>query len=321
MATVALSGSIITGATEKKVVDGGETLILTLTGSTWAEDIGMDSQSTADLITNIDSAQAEATGWDAKVKTALTYRNVVRNSSTVVTITFPAVTAYDITANETITVTVPASAQGNSTTATAGTFTPTGITTAVNDAIWRAKTRYNLPRWFLYAVAKRESSFDPNTLNAADGGKGLMQLTGNMAQGITYPENLAVIDNSNTQWRYDEGLNLGPPFVDRESKVGWIDMKNVTPLSDAYDSDQNLSRYCSVYGAPAFYLFKKIYSLNDANTLRAVAYHWFYGLPYNSSRKYDSTETTYLGPYDTNVTEYQASVEADDGVWNGKPII
>lgn len=63
----------------------------------------------ASLIAGVDSAQSEANGWDARVKTTLTGSDIVRTSDTVVTFTLPAVAAYDITATETITATIPAS--------------------------------------------------------------------------------------------------------------------------------------------------------------------------------------------------------------------
>ena len=62
------------------------------------------------MINGIDSAQAEAAGWDAVVKTGLTFNEVTRTSATVVTITLPAFGTYDVAADETITVTVPATA-------------------------------------------------------------------------------------------------------------------------------------------------------------------------------------------------------------------
>lgn len=66
----------------------------------------------ADIIAGLTSAQSETHGWNADVKTALTssLTSVVRTSDTVVTITLPAVSTYDITVPETITATVPASA-------------------------------------------------------------------------------------------------------------------------------------------------------------------------------------------------------------------
>lgn len=64
----------------------------------------------AAIIAGLDSAQAEATGWDAVVKAGQSVAGVVRTSDTVVTITLDAFPTYDITANETITVTIPASA-------------------------------------------------------------------------------------------------------------------------------------------------------------------------------------------------------------------
>jgi hypothetical protein len=68
-----------------------------------------------DIIDGIDSAQAEGTGWDAEVKANQGVAGVVRTSSTVVTITLDAQAAYDITAQETITVTLPATALSSGT--------------------------------------------------------------------------------------------------------------------------------------------------------------------------------------------------------------
>jgi len=61
------------------------------------------------FIDGMDSAQSEGTGWDAEVKANLAVTTVVRTSDTVVTVTLSAQAGYDITAQETITVTVPAS--------------------------------------------------------------------------------------------------------------------------------------------------------------------------------------------------------------------
>ncbi len=62
------------------------------------------------IINGIDSAQSEGTGWDAVVKAGLATTSVVRTSDTVVTVTLSAFGSYNITAQETITVTVPAGA-------------------------------------------------------------------------------------------------------------------------------------------------------------------------------------------------------------------
>ena len=56
-----------------------------------------------------DSAQSESGGWDAKVKPNIPLANIVRTSDTVCTITLQAQADYNITAQETITWTVPAS--------------------------------------------------------------------------------------------------------------------------------------------------------------------------------------------------------------------
>lgn len=62
------------------------------------------------IINGLDSAQAEGTGWDAVVKAGLAVTAVVRTSDTIVTITLSAFGSYNITAQETITVTIPAAA-------------------------------------------------------------------------------------------------------------------------------------------------------------------------------------------------------------------
>lgn len=106
-----LTGIITNNISESDITDGGETIILTLTGDTWHADIGTDCQQTTDLIAGIDSDKAEAAGWDAEVKANLDYTNVVRDSDTQVTITLDdtAHSSYEITESETVTATIPAS--------------------------------------------------------------------------------------------------------------------------------------------------------------------------------------------------------------------
>jgi len=107
--TAALTGTI-TDDDESDIVSGGSTIILTLTNDTWVATVGGDNAITEALIAGIDSAQSEAGGWDAKVKAVMDFNEVVRTSDTVVTITLDAYADYDITAQETITVTIPATA-------------------------------------------------------------------------------------------------------------------------------------------------------------------------------------------------------------------
>lgn len=100
-----ISGSLIIEETE--VVAGGETIIITLANDTWVS--AFDSIR-VDIIAGLDSAQSEITGWNAEVRDKEVVTAVVRTSDTVVTITLSASADYNITASETITVTVPASA-------------------------------------------------------------------------------------------------------------------------------------------------------------------------------------------------------------------
>ena len=107
--TIALTGTAITdGVAEAEIVSGSETLILTLTGGVWPDEGDDFNGIRQSIIDGMDSAQAEAGGWDAKVKAVAAETIVERTSATVVTITLPATGDYAITADETITITIPA---------------------------------------------------------------------------------------------------------------------------------------------------------------------------------------------------------------------
>lgn len=108
--SAAITGSITPSATESDIVVGGETIIITLSGDTWvAAGAAFDAQR-ANIIQGLDSAQSELTGWNNEVRDKEVVGAVVRTSDTVVTITLSASAAYNITANETVTATVPATA-------------------------------------------------------------------------------------------------------------------------------------------------------------------------------------------------------------------
>lgn len=112
--TVALTGTATASIVEADVVAGGKTIILTVTGDTWiTAGSGAFDAIRADIINGLDSAQSEAGGWNAKVRDDMAVNHltaVIRTSDTVVTITLPATADYNITATETITATIPASA-------------------------------------------------------------------------------------------------------------------------------------------------------------------------------------------------------------------
>jgi len=108
--TAALTGTATASIVESDVVTGGKTIILTLTGDTWVTAGATFDAQRQNIIDGIDSAQAEAAGWDATWKVNEGVSAVVRTSSTVVTITMTAEAGYDITAQETITATIPATA-------------------------------------------------------------------------------------------------------------------------------------------------------------------------------------------------------------------
>lgn len=111
-ASAAISGTAGDGATESQIVTGGQDITITLTDTTWVAAGAAFDSVRDDIINGLTSAQSEATGWNNQVKGTLLLNlgSVVRASDTVVTITLPPVANYSITADETVTVTVPASA-------------------------------------------------------------------------------------------------------------------------------------------------------------------------------------------------------------------
>lgn len=114
VSTATITGTATASILEADVVAGGKTIIMTLSGDTWVPAALFNAQRQS-IINGLDSAQAEATGWDAVVKATQGVGGVIRTSDTVVTITLDAFASYNITATETITVTVPASAVFSST--------------------------------------------------------------------------------------------------------------------------------------------------------------------------------------------------------------
>ena len=131
--SAALTGTATASITETDVVTGSKTVILTLTGDTWVTTGATFDAQRQNIINGIDSAQAEATGWDAEVKAKEVVGAVVRTSDTVVTITLTAQAGYNITATETITATIPATAlTGAAALVASPTFTVSPITSTRN---------------------------------------------------------------------------------------------------------------------------------------------------------------------------------------------
>ena len=107
-----LSGTAISGGVlESEIAASGETIIITLHNDTWVSSGANFNAQRQNIIDGLDSAQSEGTGWNAEVRDKEVVTAVVRTSNEICTITLTnAAASYVITANETITVTIPASA-------------------------------------------------------------------------------------------------------------------------------------------------------------------------------------------------------------------
>jgi len=149
----AITGTATASITEADLVVGGRTVIITLTNETWATaGASFDAQRQA-IINGLDSAQAEATGWNTVIRDAEVVGAVIRTSDTVVTITLSAAASYDITAAETITVTVPSSALVTSLVDVTG--TPTFTVSAVAEVSQEPSGRWE-PRRRLKTIRRAD---------------------------------------------------------------------------------------------------------------------------------------------------------------------
>lgn len=111
--TCALTGTVTASIAELDIVNGGKTIILTLTSDTWlaagSGPIGSTANTQA-IIDGIDAASSPAGGWNLVVQPGIETADVVRTSDTVATITLDAEASYDISSQETIEATIPAAA-------------------------------------------------------------------------------------------------------------------------------------------------------------------------------------------------------------------
>jgi len=105
-----VTGTATNSITEADIVTGGKTIIITLTNDTWVASGATFDGQRQNIINGIDSAQSEATGWDAVVKATQGVVGVIRTSNTIVTITLNAFASYNIASTETITATIPSTA-------------------------------------------------------------------------------------------------------------------------------------------------------------------------------------------------------------------
>ncbi len=200
---------------------------------------------------------------------------------------------------------------------------------AVKEAIDSTASKYNLPRWFLCAIASIESGFNPNLVNYNDGiedkygtwsekvpgykftvdgrphGEGLFQLTGWCYLGSLYPYNLNKPDDSFEQYRI--GMHM-------DTLKEWISMTKVSKLEDPMDPMQNGERFATGFAVPAFLLFAELYKEDPEETLKRVAFAWNHGV----NHEYDP-EDQYVKSYNERLSSYKAIFEELDGKWDGKP--
>jgi len=109
-ASAAITGTAVATINEADIVTGGKTIIITLTGDTWVAAGATFNAQRQNIIDGLDAASSPANGWNNEVRDKEVVTAVVRTSDTIVTITLTAQAGYDISSQEVITVTIPATA-------------------------------------------------------------------------------------------------------------------------------------------------------------------------------------------------------------------
>jgi hypothetical protein len=105
-----LEGTVITaGVAEGDIVAGGKTIIVRLTNGEFAVDVASNAAKRNAIFDGFKTSSSDPAMWN-KVISALKLAGesaITRNSSNKITITLPAVSDYDISLNETISLTLP----------------------------------------------------------------------------------------------------------------------------------------------------------------------------------------------------------------------
>ncbi len=110
------TGTGLLGITEEDIVLGGKTIIISLSNDTWVASGAAFNAQRQNILDGLVSNKAESTGFNA-FQPSIPVTAVVRTSDTVITITLPELPSYSITADETISIDIPAAALVTSVTA------------------------------------------------------------------------------------------------------------------------------------------------------------------------------------------------------------
>lgn len=108
--TAAITGTITATVDEDDITTGGKTIIITLIGDTFKAAGTGPIGSTADtqtLIDGVSAASSPANGWNNEVRDKALTSEIVRTDDNTATWTVAAQAGYNISAQETITDTIP----------------------------------------------------------------------------------------------------------------------------------------------------------------------------------------------------------------------
>ena len=194
--SAAVSGTLGgSGGTAAEIEAGGETVIITLTNTTWVTAGATFNAQRQNILDGLVADDSDVNGWNAM---AFAVGDVERTSGTIVTITLSAESGYAIPSAETVTTTVPATAIGGVALVAPETFTISPSAFATSGT--RVSTAINLSGVtdLAYCAIGWETTLPSNTTvgieTSVNGGSTYSTATnGNCPTGLTLGESLASI--------------------------------------------------------------------------------------------------------------------------------
>ncbi|WP_338826048.1 hypothetical protein MTBGP_02630 [Moorella thermoacetica] len=176
----AVSGTITPSVTEADIVNGGRTIVITLTNTTWEPDIAT-SLTKRELLIDGFSATDDTNQWQKVIDAMKAAAVFTRTSDQVLTITLPPVPGFNLTGEINVSLTVPGSVVTAATdlpVSEAFTITPVTTQTAtLSGTITQSTTESNIVsggRTIIITLANdtwaADVASDPNKRNALIGG-------------------------------------------------------------------------------------------------------------------------------------------------------
>ncbi len=216
--SLSVSGSILNTTRPVDIVAGGRVIVLGLTNTVWVDAGATFNAQRQTIINNLVADLADQNGWNNR-RVDFAVGDVARTSSTVVTITLSASSAYAIPATETISATVPASALVFAEALTPTATIPIVPTFAlIGNRVSTAIDLSSITDVASCAIGWESTTPTGTTLTvdtSVDGGSAFSSATnGSCPTGITVGGSLAAITDFRVRVNMTTSVSGSSPFLD-----------------------------------------------------------------------------------------------------------